>query len=1702
MADKDRDTWLRCQWDGDASTYADYVRKVRLAFEKTRKRRRCQLGPELVSQLSGKAWIVTQEIDHKLLTQPSGAIYLIRFLEERLARVPIPDAGTRAEDLLLRLKRPMGMSMSTWCHTVREAYRKLQRALKRARQTAPVTAPEAEPSLASEPEQPSFDSAPTVADPGPSPRVSPKASPKASGAAETLGAEEGDSPTLGDLRGKGKGKGFRRGREPSESSDEEPDMLNDMWDDLDQGLPEVLPTELVGWIMLRKSSLSAAQRLNVLSSIGNSLRAEDVERGLRGAEDELHLVEREREGRLKGSGKNKGKNRSSFWVEQDGEWGLLMTDDCDAEDMLEQNEIHWLQAPLHTVYHAHDSLASPSSPSSTSLSVGTGMDDYHEEGFWASDPQNPGAYLWWNMESDGEYYHVDAVGTYWSWSETSSFQDVLWSASAEETKQIQEAYAAYEDKIRTFADSRRASAAKSASRGFYPKGKFKGKSSGFGKKGGKGKQSNFHSSVPSSTPVMAVGGGKPGSPNYSGCFICGAMDHDFRSCPKRSRGGKGYGSAQSKVFMISGFNLEIEETYTCHPISHPEVHLPVMALSVIERPEESGFGVLDTGATETVSGLGALENIMHQRALAGMDLLNFEVVDCPRKTFKFGNGMSQRSESMVLLPQRLGDHLLSLGIFTLEADGVPVLVGIRTLSRLGALIDCSKSAIILSAIDPTLLVPLKISSSGHLLLDLTRDWLAEGSKIMFAAGPDDTTSGQYMAAAEPSACFMLQEGEGERLGEECPLQLSSASCSTLSPFAVQSILSAEEKHTCENLEEDQRVPFLSDVMAVRVHEHVTSLRSPSSPIQAQEDDMSLRLLALLAVAGAVPSAPLAHGFLQRTGKSCSLSTYDGQSFQQEGAQSQETLVREVRPKQNSASGPQRPKDTGSSLQWKPLGSRLLQGFSERGQRSRLLERLREVQIAPVLHTSFRCDRVEQSSRTDPSRYQPGCAGAGGTSCLSPKAEGSSHWLRGRGEVLDEPIGSNPCEKGRVSSSGSADASASSFQGKSTTTGSGDCGGGDGRLRNTSLAPIKEDPKSRAGGRVGGLGRKRLPAELVSCVKPSLTTSSYLHENVNLIKNDKARKYVKLTDEQEALKNELFATYEAVPEDRYGKQLSHFNSNDLEDDATWEDEINFFKFTEKEKAFLSEVTKDLTAEVDEVFASVGGIAEADQWDVLELCCSSDSMLTAQVLRAGGRGGRAGLFNQCDLSHPAGVENALQLLREHRPRWIWVSFPCGPTSAIQALNERTEAGKQKSKFRKRHVRKVLKGGLQVLREHLRMGGEIAWEWPRYNKGWTLPEVQQFWYELRLQDRSFEVLGDGCQLGLMATDGPVKKPWRFMSTHPEALQQLGKRCDGSHHHVPCLGTHAKRSAFYTPELCRLAVRGMLHSASFVGGTFEEMTPDKQILENLTPLELQKVTEAVQKLHRLCGHPNNRALVKLLKARGADDKTLAAASLLKCPECVESTTATPLIKVSMEKEDVLWKTMQMDSFYFRHAGQVHHFLLMLDEASSFGVVKEIKVHPDDQSENIATLEVIDTLEESWCQYFGFPSRIRCDAEGAFRGCDLWTWTRDRGIDLVHTPAEHHSTTGDVERAIGDLRLKMEKFLRNEPTEPRRAAHAMMQAHNHVDRVGGYAPSQWALGRSESAPESVPLLCSQGTPGHVMAENLRLRLEAESLHAKLSAEA
>lgn len=77
MMDREKDSQIRCSWDGDPVGWPDYVRKVRLTFEKTKANRRQHLGPELVSQLTGRAWVVTQEIDHEKLVSAEGARYLV-----------------------------------------------------------------------------------------------------------------------------------------------------------------------------------------------------------------------------------------------------------------------------------------------------------------------------------------------------------------------------------------------------------------------------------------------------------------------------------------------------------------------------------------------------------------------------------------------------------------------------------------------------------------------------------------------------------------------------------------------------------------------------------------------------------------------------------------------------------------------------------------------------------------------------------------------------------------------------------------------------------------------------------------------------------------------------------------------------------------------------------------------------------------------------------------------------------------------------------------------------------------------------------------------------------------------------------------------------------------------------------------------------------------------------------------------------------------------------------------------------------------------------------------------------------------------------------------------------------------------------------------------------------------------------------------
>eukprot|EP00913_Durusdinium_trenchii_P011815 g11097.t1 len=423
-------------WNGDLNTWPDFVRKVRLQYEKTQPSKRYLLGPELVSRLTDKAWQASYEIDHDRLSGRHGVKYMLSFLRDKLCRAPVPDAGARLEDLLIRLRRQPGTPFAQWAHEVREHYRRLQRALLRARQEAQPketsmkksskgSSKKSHGSTATEPEpRPSS----TGSDHSPSRSV--RSREPAIPEDEEQEEEEGEEDEVDDGSPSNRGGwntwwqwgnqwtaeewnewlGKKKKHDGSDSWSayaEDDEDMNVPWDELEVNDAEVLPDEVLGWILLRRAGLSTQSRLSVQASVGNSLKFEAIERALRDQEEELLAAERRPVGG-KGHGYKGSAPRRTFWVEQDREWGLL---DGEPDEEL---QVHWVGHKLPDDVYQHPAPVHEPMPE-------------EEETYWGSASWDDGSWTtssaWWNdTEAEFEF-------------------------SPEEQKQIDEVYAAYEDKV-------------------------------------------------------------------------------------------------------------------------------------------------------------------------------------------------------------------------------------------------------------------------------------------------------------------------------------------------------------------------------------------------------------------------------------------------------------------------------------------------------------------------------------------------------------------------------------------------------------------------------------------------------------------------------------------------------------------------------------------------------------------------------------------------------------------------------------------------------------------------------------------------------------------------------------------------------------------------------------------------------------------------------------------------------------------------------------------------------------------------------------------------------------------------------------------------------------------------------------------------------------------------------------------------------
>ena len=467
------------------------------------------------------------------------------------------------------------------------------------------------------------------------------------------------------------GHSWHQWEDEDEEGDEQP------WEDEDHMMPVVLPEEVLGWLLMRRSGLSSQAKLAIQAASGNSLKFTDVERAMRLQEEELLHPERARPPH----GRHQPR---SYWVDTGENWGLYMSppDELDVHD--EDHEIHWLD---------NESFAAALFPPESVTPQGVW--DNQDDGAWYTDGHYD--WVWYN----DEWYA--AVSDQWiSYAEMKPWMDIEDVLAVDQSvgKEISELYASFDQKVRTFKEARDLVHQKGKNRGYYPyspKGKSKGKPKG-SSKGKKGFSGNSGS-------AFVVGHGKgtsnmsPNNPKSSGCFVCGKQGHGYMTCPYRNKsqgsgtqGKFGHANFVDEVYTVSGVDVPTSST------DHAELpQLPAVAdmqrliltaadPSMVGHPERLGYGVLDTGATETVGSLEAIEFISQQR-LKHFGPEEIGVDPKRRKRFKFGNAEEKYAESFVLLPQTVNGNKTTLGVYTLDVPGVPILFGVKTMWRLGAVIN-------------------------------------------------------------------------------------------------------------------------------------------------------------------------------------------------------------------------------------------------------------------------------------------------------------------------------------------------------------------------------------------------------------------------------------------------------------------------------------------------------------------------------------------------------------------------------------------------------------------------------------------------------------------------------------------------------------------------------------------------------------------------------------------------------------------------------------------------------------------------------------------------------------------------------------------------------------------------------------------------------------------------------------------------------
>ena len=482
-----------------------------------------------------------------------------------------------------------------------------------------------------------------------------------------------------------------------------------------------------------------------------------------------------------------------------------------------------------------------------------------------------------------------------------------------------------------------------------------------------------------------------------------------------------------------------------------------------------------------------------------------------------------------------------------------------------------------------------------------------------------------------------------------------------------------------------------------------------------------------------------------------------------------------------------------------------------------------------------------------------------------------------------------------------------------------------------------------------------------------------------------------------------------------------------------------------------------------------------WEVF----AGQGRTTQSLAKRGARTERFSPREGWDFLRPRDRRLFLQRLREEQPDEVLLAPMCKLWSPLQELSLATNPGRRErlcEERQKNHDEILVFCGV-IWETQRREGRHAHLEHPWLSRAWKTKAFS------RLQG-GYDTYVDQCMYGLQVRDDhgvltPARKPTCFRTTKKAMMEGLGVVCDGTHHHVPLMGSSSDgpRSAQaenYPPELAdRLAELMMadecVEDVLAADDGEEGGNPRQGGKEKDDPVKInrelrQKVGAQafnyVSRLHKNLGHPSPKVLCNMLQEVQATKDVITCAKDYVCPACFNRQRPSGVPPASGITATEFNHRLMLDSAWIDTTDGRACVLTIMCQATRYVALRILK---SDTSKDL-----LKGLERAWTKHYGVPKIIRIDEAKGWSAALVRDWCSDHGVELEIAPAEAHNYLGAVERRHQVVRRALELFMEDQND---RSRQGLLQASifvpsqvNQLSTVKGFSPAQWVLGKTPAS--------------------------------------